>query len=75
MAFALVKRSYSHRSIGEYYINNDMARSMSGLKVFRAVRPDIPAAERQPIRRTFSNKVDEQPEFPPELRQHVWRFG
>ena len=63
-----------NQSVGEYYLKYEGVEKFAGSNFFQSVRDRIPAAVRQPVRRLLSNKLEEKPDFSPELRREIWRW-
>jgi len=66
--------SPKHKSTGEFYLKSSTLRTFTKSELFRKVRPFMPKDIRQPIRRLFSKKLEQKPEFTPYLKQMIWRF-
>jgi hypothetical protein len=63
-----------HSSVGTWYLKNDTVRKIVHTHGFQSVRNYIPASIRKPIRRHFSNRLQEKPYFSPALKQEIWRL-
>ncbi len=63
-----------HQSVGQPYLRSEAARAFTKTELFQKVRGVVPAAIRQPIRhRLMSNKIDEKPHFPADVKDALWR--
>jgi hypothetical protein len=63
-----------HKSTGNYYLKSEGLRMFTKSALFRRIRPFVPAGIRQPIRRRFSQKINEKPEFSAGLKQNIWEM-
>lgn len=72
--FDLSDTTPKHQSTGNFYLRSEGLREFTKTSLFRKVRPYIPAGIRQPIRKQFSDKIDEKPQFSDALKQTIWRF-
>ncbi len=73
-AFEDIDTAVEHKTVGAWQLKYSPMRKMVRSDIFQAMRPYVPASIRQPVRRLFSNKLEEKPHFPPELRRTLWRF-
>ena len=63
-----------HQTVGEMYWRSSSVRGMVDSRLFDAVRAYMPAPVRHAVRGALSNRLEEKPEFSPELRREIWRF-
>lgn len=72
--FGTVESVHKHKSAGEWHLANDRVRRFVNTNNFQSIRSYIPVFVRKPIRRLYSNRLQEKPRITPEVKQMIWRF-
>jgi len=67
-SFEEAEMTEANKSTGSWTLKNDYMRQMVMTNTFQRLRPMIPVAARQSVKRLFSNRLDEKPYFSPALR-------
>lgn len=70
---ATLQTKAAHKSVGESHLTPWMKRVKAFAPV-QAILPLAPTAVRGVVRNYLGNKLEEKPQFSPELKQLLWRF-
>ena len=73
--FEVADTSVRHKTVGVPYLKSSRVESLTQSSAFQSIRDYVPESIRHTVRyRLLSNKLEEAPEFSPELEALVWRF-